>query len=445
MTAALDGTRLGLKLPVSASAPGRVLVVDDNELNRDLLVRRLQRDGHTVGMAADGLEALAQLAAAPFDVVLLDIMMPGLDGFGVLERMQADPTLRAVRVVIVSADDTVDSVARGITMGADDYLTKPINPVLLNARLTASLARKRVADAEQTHARALERELEIGREIQASFLPDTLPVVPGWALDARLRPASQVSGDFYDAFAFEAGGRVGLIVADVCDKGVGAALFMALFRSLLRAAAVQRYSGLTGRGVSLSATGFMSVGGHDTSSAEAGRTALASALKVTNNYIALTHPKSNMFATMFFAVLDPATGHLDWANCGHEPALVIGAGEVKARLEPTSPAVGMLPDLPFTVKQTTLAPGDTLLAFTDGVTEARDAAGDLLGSERFEALLAAPAGSVRELLDRIEAGVQRHTRGAPQSDDITLLAAQRLASAPVAGPTPQARGGRIGP
>jgi serine phosphatase RsbU (regulator of sigma subunit) len=421
----MEGTRLGLKLPGSGAGPGRILVVDDTELNRDLLLRRLQRDGHTVAAASDGAEALRRLAAEPFDVVLLDIMMPGLDGFAVLERMQADPTLRQVRVVIVSAADDVGSVARGIELGADDYLTKPINPVLLNARLTSSLARKRVADAEATHARALERELEIGHEIQASFLPDELPVVPGWTMDARLRAAQQVSGDFYDAFAFEAGGRVGLIVADVCDKGVGAALFMALFRSLLRAASVQRYSGLTGRGVSLSATGFMSVGGHDASGAEAGRTALASALKVTNNYIALTHPKSNMFATVFFAVLDPASGRLDYANCGHEPALVLGAAGIRERLDPTGPAVGMLPDLQFNLRDVTLAPGETLLAITDGVTEARAAGGELFGPQRFEALLDAPAPSVRELLDRIERALQRHTGGAPQSDDITLLAARR--------------------
>jgi sigma-B regulation protein RsbU (phosphoserine phosphatase) len=388
-------------------------------------VRRLERDGHTVTAASGGNEALAQLAKATYDVVLLDIMMPDLDGFSVLERMQADPSLRQVRVVIVSADDAIDSVARGIEMGADDYLTKPINPVLLNARLTAALAKKRVADAELVHARALERELAIGHEIQASFLPETLPVVPGWTMDARLRPASQCSGDFYDAFAFEAGGRVGLIVADVCDKGVGAALFMALFRTLLRAAAVQRYSGLTGRGTSLSATGFMSIGGHDTSSADAGRTALASALKVTNNYIALTHPKSNMFATVFFAVLDPTNGHLDYANCGHEPAIIVGNEGIRARLEPTSPAVGMMPDVPFDVREAQIAPGETLIAFTDGVTEARSAAGELLGPERFEALLSRARSSVRELLDVVEAAVQRHTGGAPQSDDITMLAARR--------------------
>jgi len=425
VTTAMDGTRLGMKLPGSGTGPGRILVVDDTELNRDLLLRRLQRDGHTVAAASDGSEALRRLAAEPFDVVLLDVMMPGLDGFAVLERMQADPALRQVRVVIVSAVDDVNSVARGIEMGADDYLTKPINPVLLNARLTAALAKKRVADAETMHARALERELEIGHEIQASFLPEEMPVVPGWTMDARLRAAQQVSGDFYDAFAFEAGGRVGLIVADVCDKGVGAALFMALFRTLLRAASVQRYSGLTGRGVSLSATGFLSLGAHDAPAADAGRTALASALKVTNNYIALTHPKSNMFATVFFAVLDPASGRLDYANCGHEPALVLGAAGIRERLDPTGPAVGMMPDVQFNLRDVTLAAGETLLAFTDGVTEARAASGELFGTERFEALLATSAPSVRELLDRIERTLQRHTGGAPQSDDITLLAARR--------------------
>jgi sigma-B regulation protein RsbU (phosphoserine phosphatase) len=421
----MDETRLGLTLPGAGGGPGSVLVVDDNEMNRDLLVRRLQRDGHNVAAAPDGAVALEKLAAEPFDVVLLDVMMPGLDGFAVLQRIQADDTLRQVRVVIVSAVDDVASVARGIEMGADDYLTKPINPVLLNARLTAALAKKRVADADAVRSRALERELAIGREIQASFLPDALPVVPGWTMDARLRPAQQVSGDFYDAFAFEAGGRVGLIVADVCDKGVGAALYMALFRSLLRAAAVQRYSGLTGRGVSLSATGFLSIGGRDAPAEEAGRTALASALKVTNNYIALTHPKSNMFATVFFGVLDPGSGRLDYANCGHEPAIVLSGGGVRAHLDPTGPAVGLLPDVQFALADVTLAHGDTLLAFTDGVTEARSAAGELLGPERFEALLATPAASVRELLDRVERTVQKHTGGAPQSDDITLLAARR--------------------
>jgi sigma-B regulation protein RsbU (phosphoserine phosphatase) len=422
---AMEGTRLGLKLPGSGGGPGRVLVVDDNEMNRDLLVRRLRRDGHEVTAVGDGAAALQRLAAEPFDVVLLDVVMPGLDGFAVLERIQADETLRQVRVIMVSAIDDVGSVARGIEMGAEDYLTKPINSVLLAARLTAALAKKRVADADQVRARALEREREIGREIQASFLPEAMPFVPGWTIEARLRPAKQVSGDFYDAFSFEAGGRVGLIVADVCDKGVGAALYMALFRSLLRAAAVQRYSGLTGRGISLSATGFLSVGGRDTAADEAGRTALASALKVTNNYIALTHPKSNMFATVFFAVLDPTTGRLDYANCGHEPPLVVGPGGVKTSLVPTSPAVGLLPDVQFATASTVLEAGDTLVAFTDGVTEARASSGELFGAERFEGLLATPAPSVRELLDRIDRELQRHTGGALQSDDITMLAARR--------------------
>src|SRR5206468_2350062 len=114
-------------------------------------------------------------------------------------------------------------------LGAADYLPKPFNPVVLRARVAATLARKRLEDRERLHVRSLERELEIGREIQRDFLPDALPEAAGWEIAAVFQPARQVSGDFYDGFP-TADGAIALVVADVCDKGVGAALYMALFR-----------------------------------------------------------------------------------------------------------------------------------------------------------------------------------------------------------------------
>jgi sigma-B regulation protein RsbU (phosphoserine phosphatase) len=387
---------------------GRALVVDDNEMNRDILARRLSRQGLAVVTANNGKEALATLHREPFDIVLLDIMMPEMDGYEVLRRMREDEELRTVRVIMITAIDAVDSVVKCIELGADDYLTKPFNPVLLKARIESSLARKRLEDATRLYAQALERDLEIGRTIQAGFLPDEVPVVDGWDIAAGFHAARQVAGDFYDFFRVDGG--LGIVIADVCDKGVGAALFMALFRSLIRATATQADMPATGEAVAAPLTG---------------EGTLRRTIHVTNDYIARTHGRANMFATVFFAVLDPVSGALDYANCGQEAPIILSPAGTDTRLTPTGPAVGMLPDLDFAVRRVSLPPGTTLVAFTDGVTEARAVDGAFFGEQRLRAALQPPPRSAATAVTSIEAALFAHVQGAPQSDDVTLLAVHR--------------------
>ena len=377
--------------------PARILVVDDVEVNRDLLSRRLKQQGHEVATAENGKKALEKLRAEPFDLVLLDIMMPEMDGYQVLGEIMADSVLKNVPAIMISAVTEIESVVKCIEMGATDYLPKPFNPVLLKARVGATLEKKRLRDREQLYAKSLERELEIGREIQKSFLPERLPEVAGWQIAARFAPARQVAGDFYDAFALPGGSSLGLVVADVCDKGVGAALFMALFRSLLRAAA----------------TG-------DAAPAGAPAT-LAGSVRLTNDYIARTHSRASMFATVFFGVLETATGTLHYINGGHEAPILFGEKGIRARLAPTGPAVGMMADASFEVAQDGLLPGEGLLAFTDGVTDARSASGRY-GEERLVRLFSRPVSSAAGLLDAVEADLENHVGGAEQADDITMLA-----------------------
>ena len=384
------------------AATGVILVVDDNELNRDLLSRRLRREGHTVVVAEDGRAALDALARQPFDLVLLDIMMPELTGYEVLEILKKDEVLRHVPVVMITAATEDDSIVRCLALGAEDHLPKPFNPAILRARVGSSLAKKRLHDAEQRHARSLERELEIGREIQRGFLPDALPDVRGWELRAHFRPARQVAGDFYDAFELPEG-RVALVLADVCGKGVGAALFMALFRSLLRALAEPEFAAASSVADGVLAT-----------------------VRGTNDYIARTHGRANMFATAFFGVLDPARGTLDYVNAGHELPVVLDAGSrVRARLAPTGPALGLMPGLSFAAATETLSPGETLFAFTDGVVDARTVGEDAYGEERLMAMLE-QGGDASALLARVDAALDAHTAGAPAFDDVAMLAARRL-------------------
>jgi CheY-like chemotaxis protein len=167
--------------PAGTGNGSNILVVDDNELNRDLLSRRLRKEGHRVEVAEHGLRALEMLAAAPFDLVMLDIMMPEMNGYEVLERLKADPALCHVPVIMITAVDDEASIVRCIGLGAEDYMPKPFNPALLRARVSSSLAKKRLHDREQTYAASLARELDIGRRIQEGFLPARLPVSDGWA------------------------------------------------------------------------------------------------------------------------------------------------------------------------------------------------------------------------------------------------------------------------
>jgi len=392
-------------MPVTAEQ-GNLLVVDDNEINRDLISQRLGRQGYSVTVAESGYQALKMIRSRTFDLVLLDIMMPEMNGYQVLEQMKHDGKMQNIPVIMISALDEIASVVRCLEMGAADYLSKPFDPVLLKARISAVLERKRLRDKEQLYLRSLERELEIGREIQAGFLPDSLPRVPGWEIAARFHPAKQVSGDFYDAFLLSEDQKViGIVIADVCDKGVGAALFMGLFRSLIRAFAGLHYSG-------------------NSEKCDHG-SALTAIVSKTNDYIARNHSSANMFATIFLGAIVPESGLLTYVNGGHEPPVIVGPAGIKKELEVTGPAVGMLPDVVFGYEMTEIGPGDILVSFTDGITEALDPNDNLYSKKKLFSLFSEPAGSAEALSDRIEASLKDHTAGADQSDDITLLTVRR--------------------
>jgi serine phosphatase RsbU (regulator of sigma subunit) len=392
-----------------SAEPGRLLIVDDVEANRDLLGKRLRQMGHSVVMVENGRRALDLVEQEDFDLILLDIMMPEMDGYEVLRRLQENPARKHIPVIMISAVDEIESVVRCIELGATDYLPKPFNAVLLKARVHATLEKKRLRDRERLYARSLEREMEIGREIQASFLPETLPQPPGWEVAASFQPARQVAGDFYDVFALKSG-FIGLVIADVCDKGVGAALFMALFRTLIRASneLVEPWLG----GV--------------TEPAARAAARVRNAVVLTNDYIARTHGDANMFATLFFGVLDPETGLLIYVNGGHEPPILFSASEETTRLAPTGPAVGLLPDRKFEVGRAEMSPGDFFLGFTDGVTEAHAPSEEVFGEGRLLAILKPAPNSAPALLARIEASLSDHRAGKELFDDVTMLAVRRV-------------------
>ena len=399
------------------SRPGSILVVDDNRVSRMILTRALHEQGFQVTTAEHGQGALALLRSnggPSFDVVLLDVLMPVMDGYQTLTEITHDPSLRHIPVIMISALDEMESAIRCIENGATDYLPRPYNPALLRARIGAGLERKRLRDQEKIYLQALEREMLIGRQIQASFLPAQLPQLPGWEIAARFQAARQVAGDFYDVFPLQSGASLGLVIGDVCDKGVGAALFMTLFRSLIRA--------LAGFGEGMASP----------TTAEGRARQLTRTILRTNTYITLNHAQANMFATLFFAILDPATGELTYVNAGHEPPLILNADGIKARLATSGVPVGLFSEVEYRAGVAQLEVGDILLGFSDGVIDAQDAAGERFGRERLRREIANPPPSAQELLDRIQAGLSLHVSGADPFDDITMLAIRRIARSPTA-------------
>jgi sigma-B regulation protein RsbU (phosphoserine phosphatase) len=277
---------------------------------------------------------------------------------------------------------------------------------LENARLYAKL---------ENYSQALNAELEKGKKIQRDFLPNKIPQLPGWEIETSFYPARQVSGDFYDAFMLP-GNYIGLVIADVCDKGVGSALYMALFRSLMRVFSGQ--ISLEGWSASLAAP-------KEKGSVEIDLFRMLQAVPLTNDYISLEHGHETMFATLFFGILNPVTGDIAYINGGHEPLFVIGQAGIKETLKAAGPVVGIITGAEFKIQRTQLEPGDILIGYTDGVTEALSPSQTLYSKEKFRALLEIRASSATELIERIQTDLFQHIDNAPQFDDITMIAVHR--------------------
>ncbi|MGI9535972.1 MAG: PP2C family protein-serine/threonine phosphatase [Desulfocapsaceae bacterium] len=270
----------------------------------------------------------------------------------------------------------------------------------------------------------LNNELEKGRLIQRNFFPESPSQIPGWEISTYFREARQLSGDFYDVFKLPSG-SLGFVVADVCDKGVGAALFMALFRSLIRVFSVYADTEHLANRATPGTCGRIVHVSEDSLSCPLPPNALR-AVELTNDYVAINHGELVMFATLFFGCLDPETGALSYINAGHEPLIVANpSGGVKALLRPTGPAIGFDASVSFKFEQLYLDRGELLLGYTDGVPDAINSEGDFYTVERLFSLLQEPVTSATSLTNRIVKAVESHTGMADQHDDITLLAIRR--------------------
>lgn len=377
--------------------PVHILVVDD-EPDLELLIRQkfrrhIRSNDWSFAFAGDGVEALDQLQRNPdIDIVLTDINMPRMDGLTLLTRVgQFD---RPIRTVVVSAYGDMQNIRTAMNRGAFDFVTKPIDFDDLETTINktwAEVEAYRRATEGQRQLIALQRELEVARRIQEAVLVREFPVRSDLELYAFMTPAREVGGDFYDFFSLQ-DGRLGFAIADVSGKGVSAALFMAVSRTLLEGLALQTDGP-------------------------------AECIRSMNR---LLTPRSlpNMFVTVFYGILDPATGTLEYCNAGHNtPFIIHSDGSTELLPNTNSIAVSLMRDFEYGGRTFTLQPGDSILLYTDGVTEAMNEDREEFTIERLQELLGEHPGlSAPALIRAVIRSVTEFTGGVAQSDDITLLA-----------------------
>jgi len=369
----------------------RVLIVDDVKTNVDILVQAL-RDEYKLSVALDGNAALRSVEKSPPDLVLLDIVMPDLDGYEVCRRLRASELTREVPVMFLSALEDVNDKTRGFEVGGNDYLTKPFEVLEVKARVRSLLKAKLYADAVRE---AMARDLRIAREIQMGILPADLgAATKGTGLEVRalIEPAREVGGDLYEVVRVS-DDRVVVALGDVSGKGIPAALFMAVTVTILRTLARQ--------------------------SAEPDEI-----LMRLNDELAQQNPRG-MFVTMQCLLFDLKERRVSGAGAGHHQLAVLSPGQPpRLAFASTGRPAGLLASNPVEQESLPLEPGQTFVLFSDGVSEAMNNAEDFYGEERLLATLGAMNGAPpADVVARVLADVRAFADGAKQSDDITVLAA----------------------
>jgi sigma-B regulation protein RsbU (phosphoserine phosphatase) len=335
---------------------GRILIVDDQPENRDVLARRLERQGHQTFQAENGRHALDLLISEPCDLILLDVMMPEMDGFTALGRIKADPALRHIPVIMISALDEIENVVRCIERGAEDFLPKPFNPTLLRARIGASLEKKGFRDQEQAYLRRieetqkrLEEELQEAAKYVVSILPE--PTEKPFRITWTYAPSTELGGDSF-GYHWLDDTHFAIYLLDVCGHGVGAALLSVAAINVIRSG-------------SLPGTDFLDPG---------------QVLSGLNDTFQMER-HNNMYFTIWYGVYDTATRTLRHASGGHPPAILLkpdAQGDTLEQLLSPGMLIGGMPDMSYQSATNVVPPGSRLFVYCDGAYEIRRPDGTML-------------------------------------------------------------------
>jgi sigma-B regulation protein RsbU (phosphoserine phosphatase) len=363
----------------------RILIVEDDPAILCGLRDNLEFESHQVLTASDGEAGYRALCENSPDLVILDLMLPKLNGYDLCRRARSEGF--GAPILMLSAKSQEGDRVLGLDLGANDYVSKPFSLRELLARVRALLRHEREHHAGEEHLAA---ELAMAATVQQELFPRALPAIESLDYAGICRPARGVSGDYYDFLAL-GDGRLGLLLADVSGKGMSAALLGSSLHAVVRASA-----------------------------SAAGERCGEVIAKANRRLFETT--TADRFATVFYGVYDAPSRTLAYANAGHTPPMLVRAGEC-IRLDSLTPPVGMLPELPPLQAAVDLAPGDWLLIFSDGISEATNENGEEFGDNGlFNALDPLRCATAAQVCERIVTQVRDYASGQRQADDLTLIA-----------------------
>jgi serine phosphatase RsbU (regulator of sigma subunit) len=367
--------------------PPLILIVDDNPANVEIFEMRLAANNYEIITASDGEAGLAMAKERLPDLILLDIMMPKMDGIEVCRRLRADSSLPFMPIIMVTAKTDSKDVVAGLEAGADEYLTKPVNHAALVARVKSMLRIKLLHDTVIEQSAQLQVQLKTATKIQSLFWPDIPDLAGDSQIWAAAIPAAYVSGDLYDVIALPDGSLLAY-VADVSDKGVPAALVMAALSTKIRSEARNQYE-------------------------------IDALLQTVNNSTYNLASEEGFFATIVMARYWPQSGKTQLAIGGHLQPLWLANTGFRNLPRIKGISLGVTQDAHYEKKEISLAPGESILLFTDGVIEAENEDKELFGNERLVGFLRDSNGPPwgKGLLEFIS-----NWRGnSSANDDLTIL------------------------
>ena len=377
----------------------KILSVDDEQDLEALLTqyfrRKIRKGEYEFSFAHNGLEALKLILEHPdFDIILSDINMPEMDGLTLLTKIN-EMRNPAMKCIMVSAYGDMDNIRTAMNHGAFDFAMKPIDMEDLERTIQKAVEQIsfiKKAQAEHSQLEEIQYDLNVAREIQQSILPKVFPAFPESApfdIYATMNAAKAVGGDFYDFFMVDEH-HLGFTIADVSDKGVPAAIFMAISRTVIRATALRQHSPAT-------------------------------CLSESNNLLC-NESVNGMFVTVFYAILNIHTGDVVYSNGGHNRPVWIRKGGTAEMLPVTgNMALGVMSGLPYNERTIHLEPGDSLFLYTDGISEAMNPKGELFGDARLIETCSQASASAKAMIGRMEQRVSAFVDGATQYDDMTML------------------------
>ncbi|MDR1343856.1 MAG: SpoIIE family protein phosphatase [Tannerellaceae bacterium] len=383
-----------------STTPVRILSVDDEQDMEILLTqyfrRKIKKGQYEFAFARNGVEALQMLLDRPdFDIILSDINMPEMDGLTLLTRIN-EMRNPALKCIMVSAYGDMENIRTAMNRGAFDFTTKPINLEDIECTIEKAVGQIdfiKNAQKEHRQLKSIQYDLKVAKEIQETILPKNFPPfpnLPSFDIYACMNAAAYVGGDFYDFFLIDEY-RLGFVVADVSGKGIPAAIFMAISRTVIRAIALSEHS--------------------------------ASASMQRSNNILCRESVNEMFVTAFYGILNTRSGAVSYCNAGHNPPALIPKNAPASFLPTTNDLIlGAIPNTPFHESEIILRPGDSLLLYTDGVTEATGDQGNMYGNNLLlDNCRAMQDLTPEEMVNSIALSVSSFAAGTVQSDDITLL------------------------